>query len=158
MIALREAQRVARLTSGRAARLYRAHPMNYAEYIEDFNKGDDAALVRKYFTEDTLFQSGPRVLHGAAELLKFLQWAHDGIREIIRAQVVLRDETHIFAEIDMDFHATRDRPDFTFGALRNGEFLTVKFFVVYYLRDGRIAQLKAATWPPNLGTTKPARA
>ncbi len=116
--------------------------VDYAKYIEAFNTGDDAALVQKFFTEDCVFQSGPRFMRGRDELLKFLNWAHDGIRELIRAQLVLRDENHIFAEIDMDFHATRDRPDFTFGALKQGEFTTVKFFVVYYLRgrQGRASE------------------
>jgi hypothetical protein len=129
--------------------------VDYARYIEAFNAGDDAALVQRFFTEDCHFQSGPRVLRGREELLKFLNWAHDGIREIIRAQLVLRDDEHVFAEIDMDFHATRDRPDFTFGALKKGEYTTVKFLVVYYLRDGKVAQLKASAWPPNVGVTKP---
>jgi ketosteroid isomerase-like protein len=128
--------------------------VDYAKYIEAFNAGDDAALVQKYFTEDCQFQSGPRFLRGRDELLKFLNWAHDGIREIIRAQLVLRDENHIFAEIDMDFQATRDKPDFTFGALKKGEITTVKFLVVYYLRDGKVAHLKASTWPPNVGVSK----
>jgi ketosteroid isomerase-like protein len=129
--------------------------MDYAQYIQAFNRGDDAALVETFFTEDAVFQSGGRLAHGRAELLKFLNWAHDGIREIIRAQVVLRDEQHIFAEIDMDFHATKDLPSHPFGALKKGEFTTVKFFVVYYLRDGKVAHLKASAWPPNVGVTKP---
>ena len=129
--------------------------MDYRQYIQAFNSGNDAQLVEQWFTEDCLFQSGPRVLHGRGELLEFLNWAHDGIREIIRAQTVLQDDEHVFAEIDMDFHATRDRPDFVFGALKKGEFLTVKFFVLYRLRDGKVAHLKASTWPPNLGVTKP---
>jgi len=127
--------------------------MDYAKYIEAFNTGDDAALVRDFFTPDCLFQSGPRRLQGADELLKFLNWAHDGIRELIRAQLVLRDENHIFAEVDMDFLATKDRPDFTFGALKKGEHTTVKFFAVYYLRDGKVAQLKTGRWDPKIGVT-----
>ena len=127
--------------------------MDYAKYIEAFNTGDDAALVRDFFTPDVVFQSGPRIVRGADELLKFLNWAHDGIRELIRAQVVLRDEHHLFAEIDMDFVATADRPDFTFGALKKGERTTVKFFAMYYLRDGKVAQLKTGRWDPKLGVT-----
>jgi ketosteroid isomerase-like protein len=130
--------------------------MNYTQYIEDFNRGDDERLVEQYFTEDCIFQSGNRLLRGRSELLGFLHWAHDGIREIIRAQLVLQDATHIFAEIDMDFHATRDRPDFLFGALKQGEFLTVKFFVIYRLREGKVAHLKSAIWPTNVGVSKPA--
>lgn len=129
--------------------------MDYKRYIQAFNSGADAQLVEEWFTEDCIFQSGPRLLRGRAALLEFLNWAHDGIREIIRAQTVLQDENQLFAEIDMDFHATRDRPDFIFGALAQGEFLTVKFFVLYRLREGKVAHLKASTWPPNVGVTKP---
>ena len=129
--------------------------MDYHRYIQAFNSGTDAQLVQEWFTEDCVFQSGARVLHGRDELLGFLNWAHDGIREIIRAQTVLQDDEHLFAEIDMDFHATRDRPDFLFGPLKKGEFHTVKFFVLYRLRDGKVAQLKASTWPPNLGVSQP---
>ena len=129
--------------------------MDYRRYIQAFNTGADAELVAEWFTQDCIFQSGPRLLQGRQALLEFLQWAHDGIREIIRAQTVLQDEHHLFAEIDMDFHATRDRPDFLFGPLRQGEFLTVKFFVLYRLRDGKVAHLKSATWPANVGVTKP---
>jgi hypothetical protein len=131
--------------------------MDYTKYVAAFNAGNDAELVRTFFTEDCIFQSGPRRLQGASALLEFLNWAHDGIREIIRAQLVLRDDAHIFAEIDMDFHATRDKPDFVFGALKKGEFTTVKFLVVYYLRDGKVAHLKAGTWPPNVGISKPSQ-
>ncbi|MGH8150836.1 MAG: nuclear transport factor 2 family protein, partial [Steroidobacteraceae bacterium] len=83
--------------------------MDYKRYIQAFNTGEDAQLVENWFAEDCIFQSGPRLLHGRAELLAFLHWAHDGVREIIRAQTVLEAGEHIFAEIDMDFHATRDR-------------------------------------------------
>ncbi|MGH8218004.1 MAG: nuclear transport factor 2 family protein [Steroidobacteraceae bacterium] len=130
--------------------------MDYERYMQAFNSGDDAQLVHEWFTEDCIFQSGPRLLRGRDELLEFLHWAHDGVREIIRAQTVLQDANRLFAEIDMDFHASRDRPDFLFGALAKGEFLTVKFFVLYLLRDGKIAHLKAAKWPANVGVTQPA--
>jgi ketosteroid isomerase-like protein len=129
--------------------------MNFAHYVSVFNSGDDARLVRDYYTEDCIFQTGTRVVEGRAQLLEFLKWAHDGIREIMRPQVSLRDENHIFAEVDMDFHATRDRPDFLFGPLRHGELLTVKFLVLYTLRDGKVAHLKAGTWPANVGVSKP---
>lgn len=129
--------------------------MDYQRYIQAFNSGDDARLVDEWFTEDCIFQSGPRLLRGRKELLEFLEWAHDGIREIIRAQTVLQDESRLFAEIDMDFLATRDRPDFLFGALAKGELLTVKFFVLYLFRDGKVAHLKAARWPANVGVSRP---
>ena len=85
---------------------------------------------------------------------EFLAWAHDGVREIIRPQVVMWDKDHIFAEVDMDFIASKARPDFTFGALQPGDILTVKFFAHYTVVNGKIKTLKTMTWKPETGVTK----
>lgn len=129
--------------------------MNYQKYVDLFNSGNDETLVKTYFTEDTTFTGGSRSFRGAHELLKFLNWAHDGIREILRPQVVVQNEDNILAEIDIDFHALVDKPDFQFKPLKEGEMTTVKFFVVYYLRDGKVCHLKAATWPVEAGVSRP---
>jgi len=55
----------------------------------------------------------------------------------------------------MDFHALRDLPDYPLGALRKGERLTLKLFVSYYLREGKICRVKTALWPANFGVSDP---
>src|SRR6478735_10308465 len=92
-------------------------PLDYRAYIRDFNTGDDRGLIEKYFAADTEMISGSGVRKGHKGMNEFLAWAHDGVREIIRPQVVMWDKDHIFAEVDMDFIASKARPDFTFGAL-----------------------------------------
>jgi limonene-1,2-epoxide hydrolase len=72
----------------------------------------------------------------------------------MRPQLVLQDEGHIFAEVDMDFHATKERADFPFGHLHPGDLVTVKFFVTYRNRDGKVTHLNAMTWPPEKGVSK----
>jgi hypothetical protein len=129
--------------------------MRFADYMAAFNRYDDAALIRDFWTEDCVMQSGPNVYRGHDGMLKFLAWAHDGVLETMRPQTVVEDGRRIFVEIDMDFTATRDRPDFTFGALKTGETVTVKFFAFYTTRDGKVAYLKTATWPPGVGVTPP---
>jgi hypothetical protein len=128
--------------------------MNYLEYVELFNTGDDAALVDRYFHDDIVFTGGTRSHPGKAGLLGFLNWAHDGVREVIRLQHVLQQDDMIFADIDMDFHATKERPDFPFGHLHPGDSITVKFFVTYRLKDDRIIELKSMTWPAGRGVTQ----
>jgi ketosteroid isomerase-like protein len=141
-----------------ASRAHGAAPAwDYSEYVRDFNSGNDAGLVERYFAEDCAMVTATRNIRGRKELKEFLAWAHDGVREIIRPQVVLRDDRHIFAEIDMDFVASKVRDDFPFGALRPGDIRTVKFFAVYTLRDGLIAELKTMTWPPETGVSKAPR-
>ena len=129
--------------------------MRFADYMAAFNRYDDAALIRDFWTEDCVMQSGARLMVGHKGMQEFLDWAHDGILETMRPKVVIEDKDHIFAEIDMDFTATRDRPDFQFAALKTGEFTTVKFFVQYTLRDGKVAYLKSMTWAPETGVSKP---
>lgn len=129
--------------------------LDYQAYEALFNTGDDEALVARFFAADTRMVSANGTREGADALLAFLQWAHDGVREVMRPQVVLSRDGLLFAEVDMDFHATRHRPDFPFGEMHPGDLITVKFFVTYTLDgEGRIAELKSMTWPPERGVTK----
>ena len=127
--------------------------LNYDDYIALFNTGDDAALIERFFADDVVFSGGSRDYQGKAALKGFLDWAHDGVREVMRPQNVLVRGDLIFAEIDMDFHATRERPEFPFGHLRPGDLVTVKFFVTYKVRDGKVVELKSMTWPPGKGVS-----
>ncbi len=129
--------------------------LDYQAYEQLFNSGDDEALVARFFASDTRMVSANGAREGARGLLEFLEWAHDGVREVMRPQVVMSREGLLFAEVDMDFHATRPRPDFPFGEMRPGDLITVKFFVTYRLNaEGRIVELKSMTWPPGLGVSK----
>lgn len=127
--------------------------LNYDDYIAVFNSGDDAALLERFFAEDVVFTGGTREYQGKGALRAFLDWAHDGVREVMRPQHVIRREDMIFANVDMDFHASKVRSDFPFGALRPGDLVTVKFFVTYRLRGDRVVELKSMTWPPGKGVT-----
>ena len=132
-----------------------AMELDYAAYETLFNTGDDAALVARFFAPDTRMISSNGVREGAEGLLAFLRWAHDGVREVMRPQTVLSRPGLLFAEVDMDFHATKHRPDFPFGELQPGDSVTVKFFVTYRLdEDSKIAELRSMTWPPGYGVSK----
>jgi hypothetical protein len=130
---------------------------DFAKYAEVFNSGDDIKLVETYMTEDFAYTGDRRVIPSRAAFLDFLKFAHDGVREIMRPQLILQSEDRIFGEIDMDFHALKARKDYPFGELKAGEMITVKFFVIYTLRDGKIAGLKSAVWPRNYGVSKAPR-
>ena len=129
--------------------------LDYQAYEALFNTGDDAALIKRFFATDCRMISANGVREGRDGLLEFLTWAHDGVREVMRPQTVMSRDGLLFAEVDMDFHASRHRPDFPFGALHPGDTVTVKFFVTYALdHDGLIVELKSMTWPPEHGVSK----
>lgn len=136
---------------------------DFYKYVETFNSGDDKAMVDNFWVDDLVVATGQSgtgnegaiLAKGKESWRKFLEFAHDGIREIMRVQVLIQNENNIFAEIDMDFHASKDRPDYPFGPLKAGDFITVKMFCLYFLRGDKIAMLKMASWPPNVGVTSP---
>ena len=128
--------------------------MRFADYMAAFNREDDAALVRDFWTADCVMESGAAgVFRGHAELMGFLNRLHDGIRETMRPQSVIESGDRICAEIDMDFTALRDRPDSHFGPLKAGQTVTLKVFAHYRTEGGKVAHLKTATWPPGVGVT-----
>ncbi|MDX9875151.1 MAG: nuclear transport factor 2 family protein [Spongiibacteraceae bacterium] len=127
--------------------------LDYQEYERLFNAGDDDGLVERFFADDIEFITASRTCAGKAQLREFLAFAHDGVLERMRPQKVLQDERHILAEIDMDFHCVRPRPDFPFGPLLPGDSLTVKFFVTYTTRAGKVTHFQSATWPPGRGVS-----
>ena len=129
---------------------------DFYKYIEVFNSGDDKMMVDQFWVDDLVAETAQGELaKGKEDWLKFLEGVHDGMRELMRIQVLIQNENNIFAEIDMDFHATKDRPDYPFGSLEKGDFITVKMFALYFMRDDKIAKLKLASWPPNLGVSDP---
>ena len=118
---------------------------DYDAYIRDFNSGADRDLVERWFDPDVVFIGTTRKYEGREALLRFVEWAHDGVREIIRPITVLEAGDRLFAEVDMDFVASKPRDDFPFAKLRPGDLVTVKFFVLYRIRNGRVIELKSMT-------------
>jgi hypothetical protein len=128
--------------------------MDFNRYIEVFNSGDDDALSDDWFTDDIVYVGGNRKIEGKEAWRSFLKSAHFGVREIFRPQNLFQKENEFFCEIDMDFHATKPRPDFPLQPLFPGDMMTVKFFVLYKVRDGKFCRLKSATWPPDHGISR----
>jgi hypothetical protein len=127
---------------------------DFYRYIEVFNAGDDRAMVGQFWTDQLEVFSG-RGDQAVLLWLKFLAQAHDGVREIMRVQTLIQNESNIFAEIDMDFYAAEEKPDYRFGHLRRGDLVTVKMFCLYSLAGDKISKLKMASWAPNAGVSRP---
>jgi len=129
--------------------------MNYDDYVAAFNEGDDQRLVETWFAPDCVMYSSSRVSRGREELLAFLDWAHEGVREVVRPRLVMHEGDHLFVDVDMDFICHAARPDFPFASLQPGDILTVRFFVTYKLnQDGLIQELCSMTWPAEQGVIK----
>jgi hypothetical protein len=127
---------------------------NYEAYVADFLTGDDEGLIERWFAPDCAMESGSGTFEGHEGMRRFLAWAHDGVRECPRIVAYVQQDRDVFAEIDMDFHATMERADFPFQHLFPGDTVTVKFLAHYVLNeDGKVWRLKTMTWPAGKGVT-----
>jgi hypothetical protein len=127
---------------------------DYEAYVADFLTGDDEGLIERWFAPDCAMESASGTFEGHEGMRRFLAWAHDGVRECPRIVAYVQQDRDVFAEIDMDFHATRERADFPFQHLFPGDTVTVKFLAHYVLNaDGKVWRLKTMTWPAGKGVT-----
>jgi hypothetical protein len=128
---------------------------DYEAYIADFLTGDDDGLIERWFAPDCAMESGSGSFEGHDGMRRFLAWAHDGVRECPRIVSYVHQGNDLFAEIDMDFHATKERADFPFQHLFPGDSITVKFLAHYVLTDaGKVWRLRTMTWPAEKGVSK----
>jgi hypothetical protein len=117
-------------------------------YVAAFNAGDDEAVVNEFFTEDMVLDGPDRTLHGRQPWIDLLKFMHHGIREKLTPLAIARNGEILLAEMQVEFTATLDRPDFMYGPLLKGDTMQLRFFASYRLRGDLIARLALAWWPP----------
>ena len=125
--------------------------MDFDAYVRDFNSGELRRVVETWYTPDARFQSGRVNARSRDEILDMLRFLYDGVRATLYPRTVLRDDTHVFAEIDAEHEAYRDRPDYPLGSLRAGEKTTMKLFCLMTICGGRICEFRVAEWPADIG-------
>jgi hypothetical protein len=116
-------------------------------YLQAFNGADEAAFIRRFYTEDLVVEGPPGIIKGHQEWLKALTFVHDRVEEKLHPVTVMQDGDTILAEIRGVFTATADRSDFPYGPLKKGESVTVKMLAKYEVRGSRIARITLASWP-----------
>jgi ketosteroid isomerase-like protein len=119
--------------------------MDYESYLASFNSVEDKATLLRHYAPDARIEgaSGVTTLD---DFLAQLRDVRDGVRVTAVPITVLGDEGHLMAELDITYAAERDRPDHPIVPLRAGEAVTMRFFVVYELRDGLIVRFSRAFW------------
>lgn len=123
---------------------------DFNDYLNTFNTISEEEFVEKFYTEDLIVESQFGALNGRGEWLATLNFTHIGIREDLAALTIVREGDTIMAETEATFTATEDREDFMYGALKQGEFVKVRFFTVYVLRGDKIHRMAISWWDPKM--------
>jgi sulfur carrier protein ThiS len=115
----------------------------FHDYIDCFNR-DDFAGFSRYYTDDVLLELPKMQLRGPRAIVDFYRVVKARIRETLKINQVIADSEGLAAEVDTEFLALEDWPDFIVGPVKKGDAIRIVSFVHYKIRDGRFAHIKSA--------------
>jgi len=115
-------------------------------YMAAFNAGDYDTL-RGFYADDVVLVIGNGTeLRGVQAIVDFYREVKTSTRRTIKILRTFPSRDGIAAELESEFLAVEDVPDFTSGPMRKGDRLYINSFVVYDVRDGRYSRIRSAVF------------
>ena len=113
-------------------------------YMAAFDRGDYDTLVQFYCDDVVLVIANGAELHGKQAIVDFYRAATAKTRRTIKIVQALAQNALIAAELESEFLALGDYPDFTSGPMRKGDRLYLNTLVLYELRDAAFSRIRSA--------------
>lgn len=117
----------------------------FGAYIEAFNRDDYDRFMSFYDPQVRLVISGQNVLRGPDEIRNFYRGVKAQTRRTIEIRNFISTPGRIAAELESEFLALEDVPQFPAGPLKSGERLALHTVVLYELHEGRFKRIRSAT-------------
>lgn len=121
-------------------------PTAFARYIAAFNDGDFDTACSYYADDICLTIGNGRQLRGREEIVRF----YAGVRLVTRRTIKILDcfasDILLAAELESEFLAVTDVPDFTSGPMRQGDRMYINSFAFYDLAQGRFSRIRATVF------------
>jgi len=117
-----------------------------AAYMEAFNHSDYEALRAFYCTDVHLVIGNGVELVGPDAIIDFYRGVKSKTQRTISVLQCASNGQTVAAELESEFLALEDYPDFSSGPMSRGDRLYVNSFVFYELRDGRYARIRSAVF------------
>jgi len=116
----------------------------FASYIDAFNRDDYAAFGDCYLDDLVLVIAGKRELRGRQAIFDFYRAVKAQTRRTIEINKVVTVGNQLAAELQSEFVALQDLPEFAAGPLKRGGRIFINTVVLYELRGGRFARIRSA--------------
>ncbi|MEO6078749.1 MAG: nuclear transport factor 2 family protein [Steroidobacteraceae bacterium] len=116
----------------------------FLAYIDAFNK-DDYTSFGDYYAEDVLLViAGKRELRGRQAIFDFYKEVKSQTQRTIQVNKFIGTANRIAAELESEFLALEDLPNFTAGPMKKGGRIFINTFVIYDLVNGKFKQIRSA--------------
>jgi predicted acyl esterase/ketosteroid isomerase-like protein len=119
-------------------------PQQFASYLKAFNQSDYATLVEYYAPEVTLVIAGKHRLVGRQAIVDFYRGVKAQTRRTIHLNRLITTPQAIAAELQSEFVALQDLPNFTTGPMKKGEHTFINTFVLYDVKDNQFTRIRSA--------------
>ena len=116
----------------------------FRSYIDAFNQDDYAAFGDYYDPDVELVIVGRKALRGRQAIFDFYREVKAQTHRVIEVDKLIRAPDRLAAELHSEFVAQEDSPHFIAGAMKRGERIFIRTFVLYELREGRFARIRSA--------------
>lgn len=114
---------------------------DFIRYYDEYNNhGADG--VSDFYVSDVIFEFQNSKINGKEAVLKYFKQLHLVFIEIMKPQNILVDGDKAAVELENEFEAKADIPDFLGKSLKAGESTTARFGAFYDIRDGKISQVR----------------
>jgi hypothetical protein len=116
----------------------------FLAYIDAFNR-DDYSGFGDYYAEDVvLVIAGKRELRGRQTIFDFYKQVKSQTQRTIQVNRFIGTANRIAVELESEFLALEDLPDFTAGPMKKGGRIFINTFVIYDLAGGRFSRIRSA--------------
>jgi hypothetical protein len=114
-------------------------------YMDAFNRGDYDALIDFYCEDVVLVNAGGTKLESRAAIVEFYKNVTSKTRRTIKILQAFASGDRLAAELESEFLALEDYPEFASGPMRKGDRLYINTFVIYELdKQGRYQRIRSA--------------
>jgi hypothetical protein len=117
-----------------------------AAYMDAFNRSDYEMLRGFYQPDVRLVIGSGKELVGAQAIVDFYRDVKAKTQRTISFLQSISNGRTVAAELESEFLALEDVPDFSSGPMTTGDRLYINSFVFYDLQDGRYARIRSAVF------------
>jgi ketosteroid isomerase-like protein len=118
----------------------------FARYVDAFNRGDEASYAGFYADDVVLVLAGQRELRGRDAICAFYRTVKAETRRTIAVKGTIIGQRCFAAELESEFLALADLPDFTAGPMAKGDRIYINTFVLYDVTDGKFRRIRSAVF------------
>jgi len=112
-------------------------------YIGAFNRGDFDGFT-SFYDDDVVLHLGQKAqVRGRQGIRDFYTKVFERIRETLKVEQVVLDETGLACIISTEFHALEDWPDFIAGPIKAGESIFIESYIFYIIgSNGKFTEIR----------------